>query len=43
MQHTFLIYISLILIILFLVMLAEKLKVAYPIILVLGGTFIKLF
>jgi len=37
MQHTFIIYISLILIILLLVMLAEKLKVAYPIILVLGG------
>src|SRR5689334_22615977 len=43
MQHTFLIYISLILIILFLVMLAEKLKVAYPIILVLGGLLISFF
>lgn len=43
MQHTFLIYISLILIILFLVMLAEKLKVAYPIILVLGGLLLSFF
>lgn len=37
MQHTLIIYISLIVVILFLVMLAERLKVAYPIILVLGG------
>ena len=43
MQHTFIIYISLILIILFLVMLAEKLKVAYPIILVLGGLLLSFF
>jgi CPA1 family monovalent cation:H+ antiporter len=37
MLHTFIVYIALILVILLLVMLAEKLKVAYPIILVLGG------
>jgi CPA1 family monovalent cation:H+ antiporter len=43
MQHTFLLYISLILVILFLVMLAEKLKVAYPIILVLGGLLLSFF
>jgi len=43
MLHTFTIYISLILIILFLVMLAEKLKVAYPIILVLGGLLLSFF
>src|SRR5882757_5248530 len=43
MLHTFIIYISLILVILFLVMLAEKLKVAYPIILVLGGLVLSFF
>jgi CPA1 family monovalent cation:H+ antiporter len=43
MQHTFIIYISLILIILLLVMLAERLKVAYPIILVLGGLVLSFF
>jgi len=43
MQHTLIIYISLILVILFLVMLAEKLKVAYPIILVLGGLVLSFF
>ncbi|MDO6433687.1 Na+/H+ antiporter [Flavitalea sp. BT771] len=43
MQHTFIIYISLILIILLLVMLAERLKVAYPIILVLGGLTLSFF
>ena len=37
MHNTLLLYLVLILIILFLVMLARKLKVAYPIILVLGG------
>jgi monovalent cation/hydrogen antiporter len=37
MLHTFLLYILLVVIILFLVMLGEKLKIAYPIVLVLGG------
>jgi len=43
MQHTFLVYISLIIVILLLVMLAERLKVAYPIILVLGGLLLSFF
>lgn len=37
MQHTFIEYVYLVLIILGLVMLAQKLKIAYPIVLVLGG------
>ena len=40
MQSTFLQYLSIVLIILFLVMLARKLRVAYPIVLVLGGLVI---
>lgn len=40
MQHEFIQYIYLILIILALVMLAQKFKIAYPIILVLGGLFL---
>jgi CPA1 family monovalent cation:H+ antiporter len=43
MLHTFIIYIALILIILLLVMLAEKLKIAYPIVLVLGGLVLSVF
>ncbi len=46
MQDVFIEYISLIIIIIGLVMLAQKLKVAYPIVLVLGGlalSFTKLF
>lgn len=43
MLSTFIIYLALILVILFLVMLAEKLKVAYPIVLVLGGLVLSLF
>jgi CPA1 family monovalent cation:H+ antiporter len=40
MHSTFFIYIVLVLVILFLVMLAQKLKVSYPIVLVLGGLVI---
>lgn len=43
MLHTFLQYIILILIILSLVMLGEKLKVAYPIVLVLGGLVLSFY
>jgi Na+/H+ antiporter len=43
MLHTFLQYIILIVIILFLVMLGQKLKVAYPIVLVLGGLLLSLY
>lgn len=42
MLHIFIQYIVLIIIILFLVMLSEKLKVAYPIILVLGGLILSI-
>ncbi|MET0242688.1 MAG: Na+/H+ antiporter [Flavitalea sp.] len=42
MLHEFIVYIGIILLILFLVMLSEKLKVAYPIILVLGGLAVSL-
>lgn len=43
MEHAFILYISLILIILFLVMLAEKLRVAYPIVLVIGGLLLSIY
>ncbi len=43
MLHTFLQYIILIIVILFLVMLGQKLKVAYPIVLVLGGLLLSLY
>jgi len=43
MLHTFIIYITLILVILLLVMLAEKLRIAYPIVLVLGGLVLSFF
>jgi len=42
MLHIFIQYILLIILILFLVMLAEKLKVAYPIVLVIGGLVLSL-
>lgn len=37
MHNTFLLYVGLLLIILFLVMLAKKINISYPIVLVLGG------
>lgn len=42
MPETFIQYILLVLVILFLVMLAQKLKIAYPIVLVLGGLLLSL-
>lgn len=42
MLHTFITYLSLILVIITLVMLAQKLKIAYPIVLVIGGLAISL-
>lgn len=42
MQNSILLYISLIIVILFFVLLAERLKVAYPIILVIGGLVLSL-
>ncbi len=43
MHNTILLYLILLLLILFLVMLARKLKIAYPIVLVLGGLVISFF
>lgn len=42
MQHQFIQYLSLIIVIITLVMLASKLKIAYPIVLVIGGLIISL-
>ena len=42
MLHNFILYIGIIFLIMFLVMLADKIKVAYPIVLVIGGLLVSL-